>query len=44
MMVGPPSQHSESDLKVKQWQEKNISLGICVIEEVRKYLVDAHQC
>ena len=39
MMVGSPSQHSESDLKVKQWQEKNVSLGICVIEEVRKYPV-----
>ena len=22
MIVGPPSQHSESDLKIKQWQEK----------------------
>ena len=46
MMVGPPSQHSESDLKVKQWQEKIMSLGICVIEdlEVRKYVIDSHQC
>ena len=43
-MVGPPSQHSESDSRVKQWQEKNMSLGICVIEEVRKYAIDAHQC
>ena len=43
MMVGSPSQHSES---VKQWQEKSTSWGICVIEdlEVRKYVIDAHQC
>ena len=46
MIVGPPSQYSESDLKVKQWQEKSTSLGICVIEdlEVRKYVIDSHQC